>query len=874
MAFFVSLEVNSFRLLNTSDLPVTKLNLRRLRYLIPVVLAALCLVAGVSLIGDVEQSREAAERTARALIKVHSAAELVSELRYGSAEHLAGSAASVLEEWRTLSGELDALGRDKTYGGSLFREQIARTSELIGVVRKSASLPAARAQVLAKDLGPDASMTWAGWQRVETGLTRRLLVDVAGPADHSASIAMLSALGCLACALLLWQTWHTAQLREGATLLDGRMRESEIRSRAMAESAREILIQAEPSGRILRSNHKLSATEMASLFDTRGTWDDVVAGLASESAQPRRQVWLSGEREGRLAELRVFPVRDAAGGLIRVDAALLDITDWHAAEREGQARVAGLEEKQEKFERQLRELLDQSFELAESRGAMQQAADARMESLLHWGRRAGQPLEDIAGLTARLNADPVVVFRPEEASALAGAVNSVAASLRALADFAGLERGSLELTASSFSPRSLLEAVVESLADRAEAKHLEMPCFVHQDVPEAVLADAGRLREVLGHAIEHAIEHTGCGEVSVRLALASRAGANVNLRFEVEDSGNGFTRDALAAVFEPFHPGQETHQVLSGLAFAKRLVERMGGQTGAESESGQGTRVWFLLPAEAVEPSAPGPALPPELLARRIMIVDDAASQRGALVELSRTLGLEAAACGAGETALAQLRSAAAEGSPYHYVLADFDMPGLSGANLAAAVAEDPALAGVEVFLLTAHSLRIEGGLSKPVRLGALAELIQYGSSSEERPVRREAVMAAGAGSPIVLIVEDNLVNQRVAVRLVEKMGYRAAVVSNGMEAIQAFQRQHYDLILMDCQMPELDGFTATAEIRRLETPGSRIPIVAMTANAMRGDREKCIACGMDDYISKPVGYEDLRVLITRWLARNEMARL
>ena len=844
------------------------------------------------------------ERTALALQRVHAAAELVSELRFGSAELLASRAAGLHEDWRKALADLDTLSRDKVYGGARFREQILRTSALLESALKGGTQPAARAQIIAKELSLEAPMVSAGWRQVENGLTRRLAVDLSGPSDEAGSVALLAAMGCLACALLLWRSWQAGQLRDDAVLVEGRLRESEARSRAMSERTRELVIQADPSGRILRANKKVPVAEMASLFDKPGMWAEMLAELAHRQPQPAiRQVWMAGSEEGHLAEWRAFAVRDAAGTLLRVDSALLDITAWHATQQANQARIGDLEQAQDKLQRQLRDLLAQSFELAESRAAVQRAGEARMDSLLNWGRRVGQPLEDAVAVTSRLQANPGPLH-PEEAEALVEAVNSVAASLRALSDFAGLERGPLELSPAAFSPRTLVEDVVESLDERAETRHLEMPYFVHRDVPAHVVADAARLRQALSLVVEHAIDHTGCGEVSVRLALASRAGDSANLRFEVEDSGAGFTREDLAAAFEPFHPRLPAHEAASGLAFAKRLVERLGGQIGAQSAPGQGTRIWFLVPTEiaAADPGLDREDLAAELAGRRILIVDDSASQRGALVELAQTLGMEVSACASGDGALALVRTATAAGAPIDFVLTDFEMPGTAGPKLAFTLnQESPAGHGPAVFLVVPRSLRasidepclqgLRGAISKPVRLGALARLLtgrppapvdpasvappsDSFATSQARPARKETpMMMTPAGSPIVLIVEDNLVNQRVAARLVEKMGYRAAVVDNGLEAIHAFQRENYDLILMDCQMPEVDGFTATIEIRRLESPGSRLPIIAMTANAMRGDREKCIAAGMDDYISKPVAYDDLRLLVTRWLARAEVAR-
>ena len=522
-----------------------------------------------------------------------------------------------------------------------------------------------------------------------------------------------------------------------------------------------------------------------------------------------------------------------------------------------------------------------------------------MEALQGWGRRVAQPLGEAASLAGRAQSGSLDLV---ESAAMVDAVETVVASLRALAEFAGLERGQLELSPSCFSPHVLLEDCLEAVAERAEAKHLELPCFVQQTVPASAVADTRRLREVLGHVLEHAIAHTACGEVSVRLSVASRSATGAaNLRFEVEDTGAGFNRDELAASFEPFHAGLAARDVASPLAFARRLVENMGGQFGAESEPGQGTRVWFLVPTEAANQDGDLVAADdsrPGLKGKRILIVDDSASQRGALTELARSLGLLPVSCGSGDEALPVLRFAASQCVPFDFVLIDYELPGTNGPQLALRVVNEPALAASAVFLMVPFSLRtltegsgpdgLQGAITTPVRRDGLANLLQ-GISTPGRvsalavaPLTGQLSFAGApgsqrtevmsAGSPIVLVVEDNLVNQRVAVRLVEKMGYRAAVVNNGLEAIHAVRRQDYDLILMDCQMPELDGFTATAEIRRMESESSHLPIIAMTANAMRGDREKCLAAGMDDYISKPVSYEELRVLITRWLARAKVA--
>jgi len=337
------------------------------------------------------------------------------------------------QEWGRLLGVLELLSRDRVYGGEQLHEQVGRTSSLLDAARKAAGLPPARAQAAAEGIRLEASAAWAGWQLVETELTRRLMVDLSMPEDKAASIALLAALGCVSCALLLWQTWHAGQLRNDAALVESKVRESDARYRAMTETAREVLIQADPSGRILRSNHKLAVTEMTALFSQPHTWEKTIAGLertVGGGPAPPVEAWIAGEGDGSPVEWRAFPVRDAAGRLVRVDSALLDVGTWYAARQAAQSRIAEHEQSLRKLQLQLRELLDQSFELAESRAALEQASQTRIEALCNWGRRVSQPLEEAAALASRLrsNARPL---HPNDTAALVQAVDSVAASLRA-----------------------------------------------------------------------------------------------------------------------------------------------------------------------------------------------------------------------------------------------------------------------------------------------------------------------------------------------------------------------------------------------------------------------------------------------------------
>ncbi len=309
---------------------VTQLILKRLRYVCPVLRAVLCLAVSLTLTGRLERGRAGTKRTAVALTKVHEAAELVSELRFGSFEQLALRGNDPREAWLRLEPQMEALDRDRVYTSQEGRAQLRRTSALFESARETLS-PAA-----AKEVAVEGMVVWAGWHRVETSLTQRLARELAGPGDQAAVVNLLAALGCLSCAFLLWQTWQVGQLREDAGVVESRSRESESRYRAMAELSIEKLIQADLSGKILRSNHKLSETDMASLFDSPETWTRTVASMKSAPAGPSVsacQVRVSGNKDGRLMEWRATPVWDASGAIVRIDSALLDITSWQEAQR-------------------------------------------------------------------------------------------------------------------------------------------------------------------------------------------------------------------------------------------------------------------------------------------------------------------------------------------------------------------------------------------------------------------------------------------------------------------------------------------------------------------------------------------------------------
>lgn len=850
-------------------------------------LAGLSLALGTTLTSAIEHSRAASGQISAVLAAVADASRLVAPLRLSNAELIGRHAVSYHELWFSLKVRLDGMA-DAPYS---LAEPIRRTTALFERAAAAAAGPPAKLEAASGEIAIEAAAVWALWQRAEAALNNRLAIELAGPQEKWSAAAGLAFLGCLASGILFWSWWYAGERRRDLESAEARARENETRARALAESARELLLQCDPvTGRILRSNRKLAENSVTDLLTDAGIWQEFTGKIAQNGELPVSEVKVKTVGgQPFLAEMRARAVRDPGGNLARIDVAFLDVTAWDLTRQAGLKRIAELEQAREKLERQTRELLDQSFELAESRALAQQAGAARLDSVVRWGRNLAKPLEEAAALASRLDQEALPQQR-EATATLARTIDTVASSLHSLAEFVGIESSAARVESIAFSPRSLIEEVAEVWVEKAEAKGVEMPCFFGPGLPESVSGDLGRIRRALSQVTEHAVRYTGTGEVTLRVGLARQSGLALELRFEVEDSGAGFAPEELQALFEPFAPGLAVTEVASGLAIAKRLVESIGGQIGGESDRGQGTRIWMLVPVEGVPGAAIEGAATPGLRGKRALVVDDVASARGALVELAASIGATAASCDNGATALAQIQSAAAAGMPYDFVLADCEMPGLGGIQLAEAILDNQAGPPPSLILTIPYSQRrwsnespmqgIRGLLAKPVRRQALLEILGDGAAAGAAAPRSESAATdelpppALSLAPSVLIVEDNLVNQRVAVRLVEKMGLRASVVQNGLEAIQAVQRENYDLVLMDCQMPEVDGFSATEEIRRMEGGGSRVPIIAMTANAMRGDREKCLASGMDDYISKPVGFEDLRVLVTRWLARAEVAKL
>ena len=517
--------------------------------------------------------------------------------------------------------------------------------------------------------------------------------------------------------------------------------------------------------------------------------------------------------------------------------------------------------------------------------ARRQAEDAlrlKAQFMANMSHEIRTPMNAIVGITELL-LDSSELTRSGQA--LLDIINDIL-------DFSKIEAGRLELESVEFDLRRAIREVMDTSKEQAHAKGLELACLIHPDVPGVLRGDPGRLRQVMSNLVGNALKFTEKGEVVLRATLAD-AGAEtggLSLRFEVSDSGIGISSEAQARLFQPFvqADGSTTRRYGGtglGLAISKELVSLMGGQIGVTSVPGQGSTFWFTARFERATGEG-AVAEPPRasLAGHRVLIVDDNETNRTILRQQLTHWGVGTGSAENGEAALVALRAAADTGTPWDVAILDMQMPGMDGLTLARTIKADPKISRVKLMLLTsfghagqgreAKAAGISGYLTKPVDEAdlhdCLVDLIFSRPRSEARALVTRHSIRDDRPRPqaLVLVAEDNEVNQKVAVRIVEKLGYRVDVVGTGREAVLACARIGYAAVLMDNQMPEMDGFVATAKIRELEGDARHTPIIAMTASAMKGDREACLAAGMDDYVAKPVSPDSLDEVLRRWVPR------
>jgi len=526
--------------------------------------------------------------------------------------------------------------------------------------------------------------------------------------------------------------------------------------------------------------------------------------------------------------------------------------------------------------------------IEQARDAALDASRQKSEFLANMSHEIRTPMNGVLGMLELLRRSRLTGEQQEFAETAAQSAEALLDIINGILDYSKIEAGKLELDNVDFNVRELVEEVCALLAASAYAKGLELTCFVEPKVPALVCGDPTRLRQVLTNLLGNAIKFTDHGEVSVETVCLSQQDARAVLRFTVKDTGIGILPEDRERLFRPFEQadGTTTRRFGGtglGLTISRSLILRMGGDIHVDSEAGVGSTFGFTVDLEQRPVSAPSD-LPRSLSRRRVLVVDDNATNRAILQRFLFGWGAEVIVSGHARDALEALRAALAAGKPFELVILDLHMPEMDGLMLARAMAQEEGLAGTPRILLSSGGMvseqeRAEVGirqaLTKPVRQSQLFDAVVSSldegwiKSAGDRP-KADSVLPSFAGKK-VLMVEDNLINQKVALKMLECFGLQARLAGDGRQALAELGRSRYDLVLMDCHMPELDGYAATRLLRQRERLAGlpRIPVVALTANAMDGEREKCIEAGMDDHLAKPFMLEDMAQILARWLSQD-----
>jgi two-component system sensor histidine kinase/response regulator len=513
---------------------------------------------------------------------------------------------------------------------------------------------------------------------------------------------------------------------------------------------------------------------------------------------------------------------------------------------------------------------------------------AKSDFLANMSHEIRTPMNAVIGFSALLTQTELTNVQQDYLNSIQQSGEALLNLINDLLDFSKIEAGHLDLESIEFDLRHTLEGALDIVSEKANRSNLDLACLVESSVPHKLMGDPGRLRQVMLNLLNNAIKFTHQGEVVARVSATQLPEQRCRLRVTVKDSGIGMTAEVKQKLFQPFTQADSSTTrrfggTGLGLSICKRIVEAMQGEIGVESEVGMGALFWFEVELSLAQRSDDVPAPHIDLAGATALVVDDFAANRELLALQLESLGVKVLGFSDPRQALAQLR---AETPALTFALLDMQLPGVDGLEFARELQALPCYRQLPLILLTsmavpglaaeARNAEFAGFLTKPIRQSQLHMAIETALQMHAQPAVAKQLVTMhllaeqiAAQKPYVLLAEDNPVNQKVAVLMLEKLGCRVDVVDNGLLALEAVQQHQYAMVLMDCQMPELDGFAATEAIRAVGGHASKLPIVALTANAFQSDIDQCFAAGMNDFISKPVRAEQLQRVLVQWVIQR-----
>jgi two-component system, sensor histidine kinase and response regulator len=657
------------------------------------------------------------------------------------------------------------------------------------------------------------------------------------------------------------------------------LRRKEREAQAIIDSAPDAFVGSDRLGRVTRWNR--TAEEMFGWSRQEALGRQVTELFVPERHHHIMEAMLRGEEQGILDQRRQVPARRRDGSEFEIELELWQLDDSDSVYN---AFMTDISQRKE-LERALVAARDEAVN----------AALDKSRFLATMSHEIRTPMNGVIGLTNLLLETPLNPSQRRYADGIQTAGEALLSVINDILDFSKLEAGKVTIEETTFAPSHLVDEVTDVFTIRAEEKGLELIGDCDSALPDTLLGDPTRLRQILLNLTSNALKFTRQGEIIVRITQDQRPSADadtVPVRFEVTDTGIGIAPEKRDRLFEPFSQAdasttREFGGTGLGLSICHRLTEAMDGRIGVDSSPGAGSTFWCVIPLRrAAEPTAGPPD--PRLRDLRVLLVDDNERNRLVLDGYLRTWRMRPTLADEGRRALEALAAATDRDAPFDLAVIDMTMPGLNGLELGASITADTRIPPLKLVLLTsvdnpdpdaARDAGFAATVTKPVHRARLYEVlveVMTTRTREERPAR-----AVAAPEPEfrpttqgdVLVVEDNEINQAVALGYLAKLGYHADIATNGRQALDKLAENQYSVVLMDCQMPVMDGYTATTELRKREGPAQHIPVIAMTAGALAENRDRCIAAGMDDFISKPVDQEALAVALGRWLPRTRPAR-